>query len=45
MEGALSWKSIASFAVGLLLLCALLFIDWRSLIQQKKFQLNFKIWK
>ena len=45
IEGALSWKSIASFAVGLLLLCALLFIDWRSLIQQKKFQLNFKIWK
>jgi len=45
IEGALSWKSIASFAVGLFLLCALLFIDWRSLIQQKRFQLNFKIWK
>ncbi len=45
LEGALSWKSITSLAVGLLLLSALLFIDWRSLIQQKKFQLNFKIWK
>jgi membrane protein YqaA with SNARE-associated domain len=45
LEGALSWKSIASFMVGLLLLCALLFIDWRSLIQKKTFQLNFKIWK
>jgi membrane protein YqaA with SNARE-associated domain len=45
LEGALSWKSISSLAVGLLLLSALLFIDWRSLIQQKKFQLNFKIWK
>jgi len=42
---AFSWKSITSTLLGLLLLCALLFIDWRSLIQYKKFQLNFKIWK
>ena len=42
---ALSWKSIASLVVGLLLVCALLFIDWRTLIQEKKFKLNFKIWK
>lgn len=45
MEGAVSWKSITSLVVGLLLICSLLFIDWRSLIQKKKFQLNFKIWK
>jgi membrane protein DedA with SNARE-associated domain len=45
MEEALSWKSITSLGVGLLLICALLFIDWRSLIQKKKFQLKFKIWK
>lgn len=45
IEGALSWKSIASVAVGLLLLCALLFVDWRSVIQKKKVRLNFKIWK
>ena len=45
MEEALSWKSITSLVVGLLLLCALLFIDWRSLIQKKQFQMNFKIWK
>jgi membrane protein YqaA with SNARE-associated domain len=44
-EGALSWKSITSLVVGLLLLCALLFVDWRSLIQKQKFQLKFKIWK
>src|SRR6185312_16032830 len=42
---AFSWKSITSTLLGLLLLSALLFIDWRSLIQYKKFQLNFKIWK
>jgi len=45
VEEALSWKSITSLVVGLLLLCALLVVDWRSLIQKKKFQLNFKIWK
>jgi len=45
IEGALSWKSITSLVVGLLLLCALLFVDWRSLIQKQKFQLKFKIWK
>ena len=45
MEEALSWKSITSLVVGLLLVCALLFIDWRSLIQKKKFHLEFKIWK
>ncbi len=45
MSAALSWKSIASVGLGLLLLCTLLFIDWRSLIEKKKFQLNFKILK
>ena len=45
MDEALSWKSMTSLAVGLLLVCALLFIDWRSLIQKKHFHLEFKIWK
>jgi membrane protein YqaA with SNARE-associated domain len=45
LDEALSWKSVVSLVVGLLLLGALLFIDWRSLIQRKTFQLNFKIWK
>ena len=45
LQGALSWKSAASLAVGLLLLCALVFVDWRLLIQKKMFQLKFKIWK
>ena len=42
LEQAFSWKSITSLVVGLLLICALLFIDWRSLIQRKKFQIKFK---
>jgi membrane protein YqaA with SNARE-associated domain len=45
IDGALSWKSIASLVVGVILISALLFIDWRTLIQKKKFQLKFKIWK
>ena len=45
IDGALNWKSIASLTVGLILICALLFIDWRSLIQKKKFQLKFKVLK
>jgi uncharacterized membrane protein YdjX (TVP38/TMEM64 family) len=45
VRAALSWKSIASLALGLLLISALLFIDWFALIEKKKFKLNFKIWK
>lgn len=40
-----SWKSVSSLILGLIFLCAILFIDWRSLIQKKKFVLNFMIWK
>lgn len=43
LHSASSWQSFLSLAVGLLLVSALLFIDWRSLIQKKKFQLNFRI--
>jgi membrane protein YqaA with SNARE-associated domain len=43
--GAISWQSISSLAIGLLFISALLFIDWRSLIQKKKFNVNFRIWK
>lgn len=45
IHSALSWKSIASLVVGVLLICALLFIDWFSLLENKKFKLNFKILK
>lgn len=45
LNAALSWKSIASLIISLLLICALLFIDWFALIEKKKFKLNFRIWK
>ena len=41
----ISWQSFVGLAVSLLLLFALLFIDWRTLIQKKKFVLDFKIFK
>ena len=42
---ALSWQSIAGLGASLLLLLALLFIDWRTLIQRRKFTLEFNIFK
>jgi membrane protein DedA with SNARE-associated domain len=45
LQGAFSWQSFISLALGLLMISALLFIDWRSLIQRKEFKLNFRIWK
>ncbi len=45
LNGFFSWKSFLSLAVTLLLISALLFIDWRTLIQTKRFKLNFEIWK
>jgi membrane protein YqaA with SNARE-associated domain len=45
LQGAFSWQSFTSLAIGLLMISALLFIDWRSLIQNKEFKFNFRIWK
>jgi membrane protein DedA with SNARE-associated domain len=45
IEKSLSWQSIASLILGLLLIFCLLFIDWRTLIQTKKLIFNFKILK
>ncbi len=43
LQQSFSWKSITSIIIGAILLCGLLFIDWRSLIQKKRFLLNFRI--
>ncbi len=45
IAGGFSWKPVSSLILGLVFLSAILFIDWRSLIQKKKFVLNFMIWK
>lgn len=43
IDNAFSWKSILSFVLGFILLFCLFFIDWRTLIQEKKLVLNYKI--
>ena len=45
LHGMLSWKSVTGLLVGLVFLFLLVFIDWRSLIQQKKLRLKFNVWK
>ncbi len=45
INASISWKSISSLILGILLIAALLFIDWFALLEKKKFVLNFKIWK
>jgi membrane protein DedA with SNARE-associated domain len=45
IQSGFSWPSAISLIFGLLLLCSILFIDWRSLILRKKLMLNFRIWK
>ena len=44
-RGILSWQSITGVIFGLLIIIVFLSIDWRSLLQHKKFKLNFRIWK
>ena len=45
VHGIVSWKSIAGFVLGLLLVFVFVFVDWRTLIQKKKLALKFRIWK
>ena len=45
MHGMISWKSILGFALGLVMILALLFIDWQSVFIRKKLKLKFNIWK
>lgn len=45
LNGLLSWKSIAGLLAGLFLLFVLVFVNWKSLLQEKKLQLRFNIWK
>ena len=45
IEGIFTAKSTISLVLGLIFLFALLFIDWRTLVQKKKLKLNFRIFK
>ncbi|MGV9002833.1 hypothetical protein [Flavobacterium sp.] len=43
IDDLFSWKSIASFALAIVMLFCLFFINWRTLIQTKKVAFDFKI--
>lgn len=43
-DGYFNWKSVAGTLIGIVIISVFLFIDWRKLLQEKKFRLNFKIW-
>jgi membrane protein YqaA with SNARE-associated domain len=45
LHGAFSLKSAIALAFGLLLIAAILFVEWRSLLEDKKLKINFRIWK
>lgn len=45
MHGLISWKAILGLVFGLILICAVLFIDWYTLVLKKKLKFNFSIWK
>jgi len=44
MHGRVSWQTGLTAAAGLLLLSGVLFIDWRALLDRRKFRFNFAIW-
>ncbi len=45
LEGIISWQSISAILLGIILVLIFLFIDWRTLLQDKKFRMHFNIWK
>jgi len=45
LHGILSVKGITMSISGLLLIGAVLFVDWRQVLEKKKFHLEFNIWK
>ncbi len=44
-KGSWSVKDISIMAVGLLVVLALLFVDWRTLLQKKKVKWKWTFWK
>ncbi len=44
-NGTFSLKGIITIVVGLVVLGAFLFLDWRQLLERRRVRLNFRIWK
>ena len=45
VQGALSAKGISIIVATLVVTGGFLFVDWRALLEKKRFKFNFKIWK
>ena len=45
LHGEANWKTVATLAAGLIVICGFLFVDWRQLLQHKKLRFRFKILK
>jgi membrane protein YqaA with SNARE-associated domain len=45
MHGTYSPKAIVTLVLGCAVIAGFLFLDWRALLQRKKFTFNFRIWK
>jgi membrane protein DedA with SNARE-associated domain len=45
LHGLFSWQTLIGTLFAVLLICLFLFIDWKKLLQEKKFRFSFKIWK
>jgi membrane protein YqaA with SNARE-associated domain len=44
-KGFFTWKTVSGTVLGIVLVCVFLFIDWRTLLVEKKFRLSLHIWK
>jgi len=44
IHGTFSIKGILTAVAGLVVIAALLFIDWRTLLAKGKLKFNFRIW-
>ena len=45
VNGSYSPKAIVTLVLGFVVIAGFLFLDWRTLLQRKKFKFNFRIWK
>ena len=45
VHGSYSPKAIVTLVLGSVVIAGFLFLDWRALLQRKKFTFNFRIWK
>ena len=44
-EGLFSLKTLAGLILGLVIICLFIFTNWQKLLQEKKFQIRFNVWK